>query len=429
MRKIANWIIAGLMITSCVNEKNRIEFKAVQHIYNSASPAILSLQRMNDEDKRGTISKLMEVGEDGGFPLIERDTLYSDYVHATFIYIDTTHKHEIECKVSGILDEPRFGDQKLYQLDSSDLYYRTYMVPDDVCFAYVFALTDKTTGDREFVTDPFNKELMPKGERKSFSWSILDLTTNGTDWNSKKYDIDSRLDTFQISSDLLDNTRDIYVYLPADYENRDDKYPIIYLFDSFSYLNRVEVPNILDNLIYEGKLDPMIAVFIDNPSGTSRKNELPMNPVFKDFIISELIPLIKSKYRITDNSHETIIGGMSYGGLAATYIAFECDSIFGRVLSHSGSFWRDTVLTDNYNTWIRNDYLVKRFQKEGKKDLKIYLDWGLQEEWCKDSGRRLAQALSAEEYDYRFFEFNGWHDLSNARKTFPEALMYLTGNQ
>ncbi|MEN8228874.1 MAG: hypothetical protein ABFS38_12030 [Bacteroidota bacterium] len=72
---------------------------------------------------------------------------------------------------------------------------------------------------------------------------------------------------------------------------------------------------------------------------------------------------------------------------------------------------------------------MKRFQKEGKKDLKIYLDWGLQEEWCKDSGRRLAQALSAEEYDYRFFEFNGWHDLSNARKTFPEALMYLTGNQ
>lgn len=87
-------------------------------------------------------------------------------------------------------------------------------------------------------------------------------------------------------------------------------------------MNRVEVSNILDNLIREKRLEPMVAVFIDNPTGTSRRAELPMNPLFRDFMLNKLIPEIRGSYRITDRPDVsrmwlfpflpvTVFGGMS----------------------------------------------------------------------------------------------------------------------
>lgn len=430
MKNLLKLVILGLILTSCLNEKGKIEFKEVRNIYKSVSPTISAIHNLNGSEKRLAVSYLIEQGKNNGFPLVEIDSLYSDYVFATFIYLDTTHRHKIEFEVYGIDDEPRFGDKKLYRLDSTDLYYRTYMIPNDLCLSYRYIITDTISGIKQKIIDSLNNDLIPKGEVKRFSWSVLDLRSEEIDWNTKRFDnIGGTLDTFRITSNLLDNTRNIYVYLPSDYDQTTKKYLVLYLFDSFIYLNRVDVPNVLDNLIHENKIEPMIAVFIANPTRTSRNYELPMNHLFKDFVVKELIPQIKKRYRITDIPDKTIIGGMSYGGLAATYIGFECDSIFGRVLSQSGSFWRDTILTDVGNDWIRTDYLTKRFLTENKNSLKLYLDWGLQEDWCKSSGRRFVKVLKTKGYDFKFIEFNGWHDWSNSRKTFPTGLLYLTDNE
>jgi len=429
MKKFINLVLVGLILISCQSEKNKIEFKEIRTVHKSVSPTLSSIRKLNNPDKKNALSDLIKKGYDQGFPLLETDSLYSDFVYMTFIYVDTTHRHNIEFEVSGIYEEYRFGDRKLHRLDSTDIYYRSYMIPDDLCFAYRFILHDTINGEKQKITDPLNKELIPTGVKKGFSWSVLDLRTNETDWYTKRYDnIGSKIDTFKITSRLLDNTRNIYVYLPPEYGKTNRKYPVIYLFDSFIYLNRVEVPNVLDNLIHENKIEPMVAVFIDNPTSTSRKYELPLNPTFKDFIVTELVPEIKNKYRITNKPAETIIGGMSYGGLASTYIAFNCDSVFGKVLSQSGSFWRDLEWYDNNGVDIRGDWLINQFKIEENKNLKLFLDWGLQENWCLSSGRRMVKVMDKKDYKYKFIEFNGWHDWSNSRKTFPEGLLYLVND-
>jgi len=304
------------------------------------------------------------------------------------------------------------------------------MIPNDLCLSYRFILTDTINGTKQRVTDPLNNDLIPKGERKGYSWSVLDLRTYEIDWNTRRHDnIGSKLDTFKITSNILDNSRNIYVYLPSDYDKTTKKYPVIYLFDSFIYLNRVEVPNVLDNLIHENKIEPMIAVFIDNPTRTSRDYELPMNSLFKDFVVKELMPQIRDRYRITNVPDKTMIGGMSYGGLAAAYIAFDCDSIFGRVLSQSGSFWRDTIGDLKYANMNRTDFMINRFIKEDIRKIKIFLDWGLQEDMVYGANRKFVRILNQLNYDFRFIEFNGWHDWSNSRKTFPNGLLYLTDNE
>lgn len=430
MKILFKLIIFGLILTSCTNEQDRIEFKEVRNIYKSVSPKISAFHNLSKPDRELAISDLLKNEPNQRFPLIEIDSLYSDYVFATFIFLDTAQNHQIEFEVFGIYDEHRFGDKKLIRLDSTDLYYRTYMIPNDLCLSYRFILSDTINGNRQILTDPLNNDLIPKGERKGYSWSVLDLRTHEIDWNTKRHEnTGSKLDTFKIISNLLDNTRNIYVYLPSDYDNTNKNYPVIYLFDSFIYLNRIEVPNVLDNLIYENKIEPMIAVFIDNPTRTSRDYELPMNPIFKDFVIKELIPKIKERYRITDLPDQTIIGGMSYGGLAATYIAFDCDSVFGKVLSQSGGFWRDTIGDLKYANMNRTDYLINRFIKENKREIKIFLDWGLQEDMVYGANRKFVRILDQLDYDFKFNEFNGWHDWSNSRKTFPNGLLYLTDNE
>lgn len=232
------------------------------------------------------------------------------------------------------------------------------------------------------------------------------------------------MDTLRVTSDILDNTRNIYVYLPPGY-HPDRKYPVIYLFDAFIYLHRVEVPNVLDNLIHEKKIEPMIAVFIDNPTSTSRLTELPMNPLFRDFMMTELLPEIKNRYGITDRPEQTIVGGISYGGLAAAYLAFECDSVFGKVLSQSGGFWRGLDRDDAGGNEQMGDWLINRYLKEEKRNITLFLDWGLQENMVFSSNRKFVRGLDRVGYDFKFIEFDGWHCWSNSRKTFPVGLEYL----
>ena len=233
------------------------------------------------------------------------------------------------------------------------------------------------------------------------------------------------MDTIKYKVKTLDSDRNIYVYLPPNYDkNRKEAYPVIFLFDAFTYLYRVEVPIILDNLITEKKIEPTIAVLFSNYRST-RDIVLPLNFEFKDEFVSDIIPLVRDNYNISLEPEKNIIGGMSYGGLAAAFIGFYHSDIFGNVLSQSGSFWRGLEFTDIQGKEIRNDWLIEKYLIESKKNIKLYLDWGIQENNVLGSNRRFVKALSRKNYEFIFVEFNGWHDWSNWRKTFPQGLMYL----
>jgi enterochelin esterase-like enzyme len=304
------------------------------------------------------------------------------------------------------------------------------MVPNDLCFSYRFIVKDTVSSDISRSVDHYNNNLLPTGEERNFSYSVLDLNTFNTDWNTKRYyDLNSKVDTIEYTDNIVAKNRNIYIYLPPNYDkNRQKPYPVIYLFDAFIYLNRVEVPNILDNLITEGKIEPMIAVLY----GTYRNTRgilLPINFEFKSEFMKVIVPLIRKNYNISLNPKYNIIGGMSYGGLAATFIAFYHPNVFGKVLSQSGSFWRDVELSDSYGNEVRNDWMINQFIKEDKKPIDIFLDWGLQENMVLGSNRKMVRILNQKKYKFDYIEFNGWHDWSNSRKTFPTGLMYLLENK
>jgi len=431
MKQLSIFLILSVIIslsTGCQNKNinNDIQFKEVKRPYKTISPIFSNLLKTNRIDLERETEKIWLTAKQHGLPLIEEDPLDLDYKYVTIVYRDSTNSKDITFEVYGIYDEYRFGDMKLHQLGKTDLYFRCYKVPADICFSYRFIITDTLSGITYKETDKYNEDRIPRGEAHSFSYSVLDLRKNETDWNVKRYNnLNSKIDTLKYTDAIVNKERDIYVYLPPDYDkNRKEAYPVIYLFDAFIYLNRVEVPNILDNLITEKKIEPMIAVLFGTFAST-RGITLPLNNEFRNEFVSEFLPLIRDKYNTSLKPENNIIGGISYGGLAAAFFAYYHPDIFGKVLSQSGSFWRGLNLEDQQGESIREDWLIEKYLTWDKKEIKLYLDWGLQENNVLGSNRRMVRALSTKNYEYMFTEFNGWHDWSNSRKTFPQGLMYL----
>jgi len=428
MRAILYLSLLFLLFSCSTNDNSALNFREIKTPSKSVSPTISGWSKLSDADLNEKIDTFFK--HQSAFPLVEIDPLYKDYVYITFIYSDSSENRTVEFDIFGNYDDRNLGNRKLKRLKRTNLFYRTYYMPNDICFSYRFVVSDTIKNTKEIFPDPLNYNRNPSGEVKDFSWSVLDLRTNEEQWYKKRYnDAKSQLVEFAYTSTILGNTRDITVYLPEGYDkSKPQGYATIYLFDSFIYLNRIEVPNILDNMIREKRIEPIIAVFIDNPTKELRDKELPLNFAFKDFVVKELIPYTRSNWNVAESPERTIVGGMSYGGLAAGFCAFYHDYIFGNVLSQSGSFWRDTVIEEPPINWHRSDWLITQFQTSDKKNIRLYLDWGLQEPIILNSNRKFTRILDDLGYNYKFTEFDGWHDWSNSRKTFAVGLEYLMRN-
>jgi len=417
---------AHLFGQSRINENH---FTEIKRPYKTISPYIASLLKLDGRQLKREVKRFWHTAKQNRLPLIEIDPLDKDYTFLTFIYRESGKNKNVSLDIFGIYDDTSMGNRKLRRLKNTNLFYRSYKVPNDICFSYRFKIKDTRTGNIRNSLDKFNSNRIPLGEAHSYSYSVIDLRENEADLKnlngkSEKH-LDSRIDTMQYTDKLVHKKRNIYVYLPPKYDAKRKKaYPVIYLFDASIYLNRVEVPNILDNLIFEGKIEPMIAVMF----GTYRKTRhiiLPLNFKFKDEFVNDFLPIIRKNYNVSHIANDNIVGGMSYGGLAASFIALYHPDVLGKVLSQSGSLWRGLKHTDKQGNWLRHDWLIEKYQTMDKKDLRLFFDWGLQENWVVGSNRRMMKVLNQKAYKYKFLEFNGWHDWSNSRKTFSQGLLFL----
>jgi len=158
-----------------------------------------------------------------------------------------------------------------------------------------------------------------------------------------------------LHSKILNETRKIYVQLPANYTpDKKQKYPVGYILDGEIFLPTVnEVQN-----YYSGGFTPdMVLVGISNDknrirdlttSSITTKYGMPFNEKngeannFRKFIETELIPFIENKYPVTN--YRTLIGH-SYGGLFTISTLINQPSLFANYLAIDPSLdWDDQKL-------------------------------------------------------------------------------------
>jgi len=125
---------------------------------------------------------------------------------------------------------------------------------------------------------------------------------------------------------------------------------------------------------------------------------------------------------VTAKPEQTIIGGLSLGGLAAAYTALQHPEVFGNVLSQSGSF---QLRAEDEKR------LIRQFVLEEKRPIRFYLEVGLLEiadsPSLLDSNRHLRDVLEAKGYVVHYSEYNGRHDHINWRGSLSQGLISLFG--
>jgi len=106
----------------------------------------------------------------------------------------------------------------------------------------------------------------------------------------------------------------------------DTLYPVIYVLDGANYVEKMDVPRVLDRLIARKAIPPVIAVFSEPGD---RQEEYTRNPKWRTFISSELVPLVDQRFRTFPAPDHRVILGSSLAAYGAVDLAVEFPAVFG----------------------------------------------------------------------------------------------------
>lgn len=223
-------------------------------------------------------------------------------------------------------------------------------------------------------------------------------------------------------SSNLNYTCQYKVYTPAGYEDLSGL-PVIYVTDGqeFSDASRGKMKIILDNLIYDQKIEPLIAVFLDprdpdNLSHNRRSNEYRNNINFVNYVTSELIPDIDGAYKTDAKAGSRAIAGFSYGGYNAAYfcaMAYEDiqnTAILSPIMHPNPPESGYTIYSDMMAANLENT--------------KIYMSYGIFDTREKNYFEQLKTIFGQKDKSFKYDIVNEGHTMSNWSGVIGNALNY-----
>ena len=144
--------------------------------------------------------------------------------------------------------------------------------------------------------------------------------------------------TTAIEKGLPSNQSRYIVYTPPGYDpHSKTKYPVLYLLHGWSnteetWTKTLQADNILDNLLAQGKIRPMVVVMplgygdMSFVGGTIRDiwKQKPLvdrnTDLFSQALLTEILPLVETEYNVSRDRNDRAIAGLSMGGLESLVI-------------------------------------------------------------------------------------------------------------
>lgn len=344
-----------------------------------------------------------------------------------------------------LLGGPSADHESLERLGESDVWFKSFVVPTSTRLSYQIApdvpdFPGTCRECREAIlaqtqVDPFNKRPWPPDAPDRFNrHSLVDLPDAPPqpgidDWPGNGEAPAGTLTTARFASRRLGNTRDVAIRTPAGFDPADPDTLLLLLFDGAEYRTRVPTPTMLDRLTAQGRLPPVVAVFVANPDAAARARELPANPDFAAMLADELLPWIAARTGLTPHPARTVLAGSSYGGLAAMTTALARPERFGNALSLSGSFWwhPDTAPPD------RPEHVAALVAAMDRLPVRVFLAAGLFETGrdgdlgILETNRHLRDVLEIKGYDVIHREYAAGHDYHAWRGALGDGLLALFG--
>jgi enterochelin esterase-like enzyme len=229
------------------------------------------------------------------------------------------------------------------------------------------------------------------------------------------------LTSHTLDSQILGQTRTFQVYQPPG-QIVGQRLPALFINNGSDYLNLIDAPAILDRLIAQRQIPPLLAVFI---TPINAQQEYAVDDAYAGFLAEELAPYIRETFGISADPAETAVLGNALGGVAAVHALLSHPDVFGLAAAQSAPFGQP------------DGALIRSARRQGTRPAaaegpQIYLVAGAYETAVQgqdilQDNRQMAEALRQGGFDVLLDERPEGHSWGLWRGTLGPALSALFG--
>jgi enterochelin esterase-like enzyme len=284
---------------------------------------------------------------------------------------------------------------KIRPASAKSIWYCTLTLPRDAYVEYAFY--DRVT--QEKFLDPLNRRAVSNGlgSRNNFFYMPQTMPSPFT---VRRADIPvGALTSHRVETRWLrdDHEREIFLYRPPVKE----PVPLLVVYDGQDYLQRAKLTTMVDNLMADGRIQPIAIAFLPN-GGRWRSVEYACSDGTLLWLDQIILPLVKENLNLIDiDTQPGAFGvlGASLGGTMSLYTAVRMPDVFGKVIIQSGAFMiesRDFAVVD----------LIRHRQGQ---NINIWMDIG-QLDMLFEDNQNMYKLLQEKEYTVRYREFSGGHN-------------------
>lgn len=213
-----------------------------------------------------------------------------------------------------------------------------------------------------------------------------------------------------VTSRFLGGPRRVWFYLPAGYDAATGSlFPVVYVLDGSNYVEKMGTPRVLDHLIANKSVPPLIAVFSEP---ADRQEEYSRNPRWRAFVANELVPMVDKRFRTFSAPDQRIILGSSLAAYGAIDLAVEYPSLFGLCAAIAPPAQTASLIANQPNA-RRAVVSIKFFVMGGVYDSMI------------DGARNLRTTLDNYSAPVRYLEVSEGHNTNTFRAHLDDAIAAL----
>ncbi|WP_019541082.1 esterase [Proteiniphilum acetatigenes] len=233
-------------------------------------------------------------------------------------------------------------------------------------------------------------------------------------------------------------TRRITIYTPPGYEESDNSYPVLYLLhgmggDEEAWMTLGRASQIVDNLIAQGKAEPMIIVM---PNGNVAQEAAPgesslgfYKPQFRlphtmdgkyEETFHEIIRFVDSQYRTIPEKAGRAIAGLSMGGFHTLHISRYYPNTFDYMGLFSAAIMPDEKIKSKVYDSIEETLVTQK-----NNGYTLYWIAIGKEDFLYQANIDFRKKLDAMDFPYIYRESEGGHTWRNWRIYLSEFLPML----
>jgi enterochelin esterase-like enzyme len=216
-------------------------------------------------------------------------------------------------------------------------------------------------------------------------------------------------------SAVINSWRRMYIYTPPGYdENATKKYPVLYILhgggeDERGWATQGKTDLILDNLIAEGKANPMIIVMPDANVGSSGFNASAIDNALRMFereLKQAIIPFVEKNYRVDATPQKRAMAGLSLGGLHTLYTGINNTDMFS-YLGVFSSGWIQPLQGSMANA--QYEFMKKNTEKINNNLKAFWIAMGGKEDIAYNNCQLMLGKLNELKIRHYYSEYPGGH--------------------